>query len=153
VNTIINNAELSDLDEIYEIEVSSFDSPYPVELLKALLILFKEYFLVAKAEKTLLGYAVGTLRNDVRSHIVSIAIRKDFRRRGVGRMLMAELERRFKRAGANYSYLEVEVTNVDALRFYVNIGYRISKLHLNYYGKGRHAFIMVKSLRGGPGFE
>ncbi len=149
---VILDAKEEDLTEIYSIEVESFDKPYSIGLLRAYLFLSQGLYLVAKEDDRILGYTIGLIRNRYRGHVISIATAKSNRRSGIGSHLLNELNERFRDAGAVYSYLEVEVTNRSAIKFYLHNGYLISFTRENYYGRGRHAFIMVKPLEN-PNIE
>jgi ribosomal-protein-alanine N-acetyltransferase len=142
----ITNAKFEDLEQIYHIERESFENPYPISLLNAYLYLSPNLYLVAKDRNEVVGYVIGIIQYNVRGHIVSIAVKKSERRKGIGRLLLTELERRFKIYNCKYSYLEVNIDNKDAINFYRKMGYFIVKLQKNYYGRGKHAFVMLKDL-------
>ncbi|AWR99585.1 GNAT family N-acetyltransferase [Metallosphaera hakonensis] len=150
---IISDAWEGDLKEIAEIENSSFDQPFPLPLLKAYLSLADGLFLVARDNDRVLGYCIGIVQFKVRGHIISIATSIHSRKRGVGSALLQELERRFMKIGCTYSYLEVNVKNLDAISFYYNRSYRIVRTRKNYYGRNKHGFIMTKSFKGLNYFE
>ncbi|KAL1529286.1 hypothetical protein AB1Y20_000240 [Prymnesium parvum] len=57
-------------------------------------------------------------------YVASLAVREDYRRQGIARMLMREAELTAKRWGYNYLSLEVAKSNDVALRFYERLGYR-----------------------------
>ncbi|BDC00249.1 ribosomal protein S18-alanine N-acetyltransferase [Saccharolobus caldissimus] len=143
---LITDASEEDLDQIYKIERSSFDNPYPYSLLKAYLILANKLYLIAKDNQTVVGYIIGIIQYGYRGHIVSIAVDKSYRKKGIGSKLLSSLEERFKSFGVKYSYLEVDVRNKSAISFYYRNGYIIAYLRKNYYGMGKHAFIMLKNL-------
>ena len=150
---IITNVSEEDLQKVYEIELESFDEPYSFPLLKAYYYLAKELFIVAKEENEILGYALGIVQYGYRGHVVSIAVRKGYREKGIGSLLLKNLENRFKTLNCTHSYLEVNYKNVPAIKFYSKQGYVVTKLQKNYYGRGKHAFIMVKSFLNGKDFE
>jgi ribosomal-protein-alanine N-acetyltransferase len=150
---IITDATEDDLPQIYEIEVESFDNPYPYSLLKAYLYIADGLYLVAKEDGKILGYVIGIIQFKIRGHIVSIAVRKNCRNKGIGKLLINEIERRFKLGHCKYSYLEVMTVNRDAFFFYVRNGYFPLFVRKNYYGRGKHAFIMVKDLYSRKGLE
>jgi len=142
---IISDASEEDLEQIYEIEVESFDKPYPISLLKAYLYLSNIY-IVAKEDSKILGYAIGIIQFKKRGHVVSIATRKESRKKGIGTLLLSTLEKTFINNNCTYSYLEVMITNREAIRFYRDMNYLVIYTKKNYYGRGRHAYIMMKSL-------
>ncbi|BCS91858.1 ribosomal protein S18-alanine N-acetyltransferase [Metallosphaera javensis (ex Sakai et al. 2022)] len=150
---IISDAWEEDLEQIEKIERESFDNPYPFSLLKAYLQLAEGLFLVARDGDRVVGYCIGIVQLKVRGHIISIASSSEVRRTGIGSLLLQELERRFHKLGCTYSYLEVNVNNEEAIRFYYNRSYRVVRTRRNYYGRNKHGFVMVKNFKGESGFE
>ncbi|MEM0016165.1 MAG: ribosomal protein S18-alanine N-acetyltransferase [Saccharolobus sp.] len=143
---LISNASEEDLAAIYKIEKDSFTDPYPLSLLKAYLILSNGLYFVARDNGKVVGYVIGIIQYGYRGHVVSIAVDKNYRNHGIGSKLLSTLEDKFKEFGAKYSYLEVNVNNSSAISFYYHNNYIISYLRKNYYGKGKHAFVMIKNL-------
>ena len=60
-----------------------------------------------------------------RPYIASLAVSRPFRRRGIARQLMDEAEQLACRWGHNEILLEVAMTNLEAIRFYEALGYRL----------------------------
>jgi ribosomal-protein-alanine N-acetyltransferase len=150
---IITDVKENDLNEVYDVELESFDKPYPFSLLRAYYFISKGLFLVAKEGEEVIGYSLGIVQFGYRGHVVSIAVRKDKRNNGVGSLLLSELENRFKRMNCLHSYLEVYFKNYPAINFYNKMGYKVIKIVKNYYGKEKHAFVMMKYLYDFPAFE
>lgn len=142
-----------DLSKVYEVEVESFEDPYPYSLLKAYYYLSRELFLVAREGDQILGYALGIIQYGYRGHVVSIAVKREFREKGIGRLLLLELEKKFREYYCTHSYLEVNYKNLNAIIFYNKLGYIVVKFQKNYYGRGKHALIMAKPFIGNKGFE
>lgn len=145
-DVIIRIAIYRDLEDIFRIELESFKIPYPKEYLVALLALAGDFFLVAEIQGSIVGYAVGILRLNNIGHIVSIAVAKRWRRKGIGTRLIRELERRFKERGVRASRLEVRVSNRPAIKLYEKLGYRVLDRIKNYYPDGEDAYLMFKDL-------
>ena len=145
-DVIIRTAVYKDLEDIFRIELESFKIPYPKKYLVALLALAGDLFVVAETREGIVGYAVGVLRlNDI-GHIVSIAVAKRWRRKGIGTRLIRELEKRFKEKNMRASRLEVRVSNRPAIRLYEKLGYKIIDRIENYYPDGEDAYLMFKKL-------
>ncbi|BCU67129.1 ribosomal-protein-alanine N-acetyltransferase RimI [Sulfolobales archaeon HS-7] len=142
----INKAKQEDLEEIYNIELQSFSTPYPYMLLRSLMILFGELFIVARDEENIAGYAIGAIRHRYMGHVISIAVKPEYRNRGIGKSLLRTLETYFRSMNALYSYLEVDTSNSIALNLYRKASYLVMGTHKDYYGKGKHAFVMIKNL-------
>ncbi|ACP47879.1 ribosomal-protein-alanine acetyltransferase [Sulfolobus islandicus Y.N.15.51] len=143
---IITDATEADLGQIFQIETESFDDPYPYSLLRTYLFLANKLYLVAKEGEKIIGYIIGIIQYGYRGHIVSIAVEPAYRKKGIGTKLLSEIEERFKLNGAKYSYLEVNINNLPAISFYQENGYLIMYIRRNYYGRSKHAFVMIKNL-------
>ncbi len=145
-DVIIRTATYRDLDNIYRIEVESFKIPYPRKYLAVLLALSGDLFIVAENNSKVIGYAVGVLRYGNVGHVISIAVSKEWRRKGVGTKLMLELERRFKERSMSTAMLEVRVSNKAAIKLYEKLGYKIADRIRRYYPDGEDAYLMLKRL-------
>jgi ribosomal-protein-alanine N-acetyltransferase len=142
----IRKALLSDFDKIVEVEASSFKRPYPPALLFSLLHLHSDMFYVALASGEIVGYAVGAKRCDSGGHVISIAVRPEWRRKGIGTKLMEALLDTFKKRGLKRAVLEVAVSNREAIAFYERLGFKTIALLKSYYPWGEDAYLMAKEL-------
>lgn len=71
------------------------------------------------------------------------------RRRGVGRALLAEVERYGRDVGATHVWLETSNANVPGVRAYERLGYALCGADSLYYGSympGESALYLAKSL-------
>lgn len=78
-------------------------------------------------------YPIGEALNPRRyrsAEVVELYLREAYRRRGVGRALMAEAERRFRLRGCDWVRLEVLAPNRVARALYAELGYRATDLRL-----------------------
>ena len=72
-----------------------------------------------------------------------------FRRRGVGRALVAEVEQHGREVGANHVWLETSNVNVPGVRAYERLGYALCGADSRYYGSympGESALYLAKSI-------
>jgi len=143
---VIRKALLSDFDKIVEVESSSFKRPYPPTLLLSLLHLHSDMFYVALVDGEVVGYVVGARRRDGSGHVISIAVKPEWRRRGIGVKLMEALLDAFKERGLKRALLEVAVSNEEAVAFYKRLGFKVTTLLKGYYPWGEDAYLMVKEL-------
>ena len=123
----IRSIQTQDFEQLAQIEFDSFTDPYPKELFRYLASIHPDQFLVAiekkTEEETLLGYAVADINEYMRQrvgHILSIAIRKKDRKRGIGYRLLSELINVLKAKECSGVQLEVRVSNDVARALYKN---------------------------------
>lgn len=137
----IRDARLDDLYSIYQIELESFPDPYPRGLLKAFFFL-PGSIVVAVSQGRVVGYAIGIIREDDLGHIISIAVAKNERRRGIGGSLLKEQIDRLSSAGIKKIVLEVRKSNIEAKRLYQKFGFAKKKEIKGYYKDGEDAEVM-----------
>jgi tRNA threonylcarbamoyl adenosine modification protein YeaZ/ribosomal-protein-alanine acetyltransferase len=84
------------------------------------------------------------------AEIITICTRPDFRRKGLGRLLVHNVEQQLKPNGIKSLFIEVAVSNVAALALYKACGFSGAGTRKNYYAlaNGGHedAIIMRKAL-------
>ena len=81
-----------------------------------------DLFLVAEAGDQLVGTVIGGY-DGRRGHVYHLAVADGFRRRGIGSLLMKELEARLALKGCIRCYLIVRVGNEGAMRHYEALGW------------------------------
>jgi ribosomal protein S18 acetylase RimI-like enzyme len=84
------------------------------------------------------GHVIGTVLvgfDGRRGLIYHLAVRSDYRRRGLGRALMAAAEDRLCQQGCLKYYLLVHRDNTDAIRFYEKLGLEDMTTHIIIMGK------------------
>lgn len=86
----------------------------------------------------LLG-GVGPLGDEL--HILKIAVLPNYRRAGVGKMILDET---FK-SGEFKVFLEVNTNNINALKFYESYGFVKLREIKSFYSNGDNAFFMIKN--------
>lgn len=142
----------ADLEVIHGIEESVYPTAWTLNFFRLMLGISGEMFLVAVENGEVIGYTVGEVKKMVRrgdttivGHILNIAVTKDHQGRGIGTMLMDEVELRLRESGADVAYLEVRETNTGAQAVYRKRGYQYVRTAEAYYGD-EDGFIMMKSL-------
>jgi [ribosomal protein S18]-alanine N-acetyltransferase len=98
---------------------------------------------------TIAGFIL-TERSSEFAHIITLDVLVPYRRRSVGSSLLSAAEREAAASGVAIMYLETATTNKAAIALWKKHGYRESGTIENYYGRGQHAFEMLKSLRQMP---
>ena len=79
-------------------------------------------------------------------HITSLAVYPEHQRKGLGKLLMADLIKRSKSILIHHIYLEVKVNNEPAKAFYKSMGFEIVGKRLKFYKDGNDALIFKKHL-------
>lgn len=84
-----------------------------------------------KNNNKIIGYILGKIEKD-NYHILSFGIDKEYRRNGLGSLLIKETIKKFTGKVQTIS-LYVHTENKTALQFYENTGFKIIKLMKDYY--------------------
>jgi len=145
----IRRARPTDIQEILAIERECFVEPWEEEVFVQTLEWTPFSFFVAMADGKIRGFVVGCMENTgsaVYGHISNLGVTAAYRGKGLGRLLVARLERQFVLEGAEGALLEVRVSNYDAQEFYRNLGYREAFLLSGYYSNGEDALVMMRDL-------
>jgi ribosomal-protein-alanine N-acetyltransferase len=139
----IYKMKTDDLDEVMQIERESFSMPWSRWMFERELEDNKRaYFLVAKNSNEILGY-VGFWMVFDEAHVVTIAVRSDCRRKGVGTMLLASALVVAENLGAKKATLEVRLTNTPAQNMYNEFGFEIISIRKGFYtDTGEDAYVM-----------
>jgi len=137
----IRTVRQEDIEEISLLEQASFNDPYPSYFLSELARDNPETFLVLTLNNEIVGYGVVDHWED-HDHLISIAVRPDSRRKGLGEALLVELEKRL--SNERPLRLEVRQTNLAAIHLYSKKGFTKTGLAEGYYGDGENAIIMEK---------
>lgn len=150
-----------DLDRVMAINMECLPENYSSYFYIDLHRRFPETFLVAEVDGQIQGYIMcriergfsklHTLRPMKLCHVVSIAVRGSYRRRGIGTALMlAAMKNSKEEYGAGECYLEVRVSNEPAIKFYEKLGFMRVGKRRGYYMDGEDALIMALSLTRDP---
>ncbi len=149
MNIQIEDASLKFLDDLYNIETQSFkEEAFSKQQIAYLLEDYNSVSLVARIDGDVAGFVIGRIdveRNKTAGHILTLDVALAYRRKGVGRRLLSEIETFFRVSGIRECRLEVSEKNAAALKLYLKLGYqKIAKLE-NYYPNA-HGLYLRKSL-------
>jgi ribosomal-protein-alanine N-acetyltransferase len=142
---IIRRAEPGDLSRIVEIEGLCFpeETAFPPGMF-AYLIRYA-ITLVALEDDIIAGFIIGFASGGT-GFIYTLDVHPDYRRKGIGLMLISALEEMLRAVRAKRIRLEAALNNPAALALYRKAGYREREMLRNYYGRGKHAVRMWKVL-------
>jgi len=148
-----------DLNRIMAINFECLPENYSSSFYRELYGRFPETFIVAEEDGDIQGYLMCRVErgfSKLRSlsparlmHVVSIATREQYRRRGIAKALMLE---GMKKGAAAYEatecYLEVRVGNEPAIGLYEKLGFAKTKRNYGYYLDGEDAWVMSLAIPG-----
>ncbi|MFX1449835.1 MAG: ribosomal protein S18-alanine N-acetyltransferase [Promethearchaeota archaeon] len=141
----IRTVSPSDINRLYYIEIHSFKSPFSLETLEKLAQIPNIIYLVAEIKQFIVGYTITSLRS-TEAHIISIVIDKDYRRRGIGSILLNKTIEKLHEKNMKKLILEVRVSNDAAIAFYEKYNFKSIKTKISYYSDGEDALEMEKIL-------
>jgi ribosomal-protein-alanine N-acetyltransferase len=138
-----------DLKQVLHIEREAFSNPWNVKFFKEELK-YNAFalYLTARVEEQIIGYVGCWFKNHANEvHIVNLAIKKDFRREGIGTYLIKEIIDMSRNLQADYVTLEVRVTNEAAIDLYQDLGFKKDGLTPHYYlDNDEDALLMKKEI-------
>ncbi len=85
-----------------------------------------DLFLVAEENENIVGTIIGGY-DGRRGMIYHLAVQADVRQRGIGAMLLQEVEKRLQAKGCKKCYLLVSADNTEAMKFYEHCDWREMK--------------------------
>ena len=137
------------LDALAELERLCFSQPWSRRGLAAELTDPSAYFLVAERGDSAVGYAGMHCVLD-ECYIANVAVHPDFRRGGIGKMLLRGLFDFAVRRESGFLSLEVRQSNAAAIALYEREGFRRAGLRRNFYTSPvEDGLIMTKYLEDG----
>ena len=140
--------ERRDLKNIMEIEEESFIAKWNEQ--QFLYELFENPYnviLVAEIDDKVVGF-IDFLITFNSSTISQIAVKKEFRKKGIANSLIEKMIEILKKQKdiVETSTLEVRTHNLKAVNLYKKFGYEIKHVKKGYYTNGDDAYYMVKVL-------
>ncbi len=152
----IRQCEREDIPSVIDINAETLPEHYSDYFYYEILAEFPDTFLVAELGGKLIGYAMCRIEYGFshlrklglarKGHVVSIAVSEQHRGKGVGTLLMKTCQEAMVRKAATESYLEVRVSNTQAIALYQTLGYKVSGRLEAYYKDGEAAFLMAAQL-------
>ncbi len=142
----------SDLVKIHAIETEVYPTPWSFSFFNMMHLLKETMFIVATENDEIVGYCVGEIENMVKleapiqiGHVLNVAVSHNHQHKGIGSLLLDEIESRFEDEEAEMAYLEVRESNEKAQTVYKKRGYQYVRTSKGYY-EDEDGFIMMKSL-------
>lgn len=140
----IRRMTLDDIPQVLEIERASFSNPWSENSFRSELTQNEHsYFFVAEENNQVLG-VLGYWFIIDECHISTVAVRPEWRRRGVGQSLLSYALAQGVKQGALMATLEVRLSNAAAIDLYQKFGFKIVGQRKHYYrDNGEDALIMT----------
>lgn len=145
ITVTVEDGSVKHLDRMCEIEKECFtEEAFTKKQIALLLTDYNSISLVAKENGEIVGFIVGMIyldRKTVNGHILTIDVSRSHRRKGIGQMLLQEIENIFAQKGVQTCLLEVKEDNVIAISLYHKLGYiEVGRLE-NYYGNANGIYL------------
>ncbi|MCL2664675.1 MAG: ribosomal protein S18-alanine N-acetyltransferase [Defluviitaleaceae bacterium] len=143
---LIKKMQMKHVDRVYEIEESSFAVPWTKKDFYGEVRRKNAYYLVAVDDATEYVAGYGGLWHIVNEgHINNIAVDENYRRMGIGSLLVEGLIRLATNKKMIGLTLEVRMGNLAAYALYAKHGFKIEGIRKNYYSEPKEdAIIMWK---------
>lgn len=134
-----------DFAEVLAIENMAFEYPWDDRELRISLRQHNVIGMVATVEDEVVGYVIYLLHPHC-LQLMNLAVRVDSRRRGVGRQLVACLQRKLSPGGRSKITLAVRETNLKAQLFFRALGFRSTSVLRGWYDEtSEDAYVMEYS--------
>ncbi len=143
-----------DLGRVMDINVECLPENYSKFFYRDLYRRFPETFVVAEADGEIQGYIMCRVERGLSKfrglrparlcHVVSIAVREPYRRRGIATaVLHTAMGNGRESYNASECFLEVRISNEPALVLYEKLGFSKVKRNYGYYMDGEDAWMMA----------
>jgi [ribosomal protein S18]-alanine N-acetyltransferase len=152
----IRRCDRDDIESVMLINSKTLPEHYSDYFYVEILTEFPETFLVADLAGQVIGYIMCRLEYGFshikklglarKGHVISIAVLEEHRGKGVGTRLITTAHQEILKKSASEVYLEVRVTNAEAIGLYQKLGYRVTGRLEAYYKDGEPALLMASPL-------
>ena len=139
-SVIIRHFDPRDSSDIIRIDSESFRTMNPSYDL-FIYMTYGSEIIVADIGNAVVGYVVISYKEE-EAKIMSVAVKKEFRRKGIGQMLLKDVIRRARNKGIRRITLEVRVSNKIAQQLYKKLGFEVAGVLEAYYSDGESAYLM-----------
>ncbi len=141
---MIRRMEARDLAQVSANEALCFSMPWSLRAFADVLAREEMIFLVAEEEGRIVGHC-GVTNVLGEGNITNVAVHPDYRKRGIGRKMLARLLQEGRKAGITAFTLEVREGNKEAVYLYEKAGFVTEGVRRGFYDKPKeNALIMWK---------
>ena len=143
---LLRDFRYDDLRSVAGIVSSIFNRHYNDSFYESMYESWRDGFLVAQSENGIVGMLAAMISAPKEARILLMAVRPEYRNRGIGRSMLAEFTERCFGNDLKVINLEVRITNDYAIRFYRNQGFEVVSVIPNYYEDGGAGYHIKKIL-------
>lgn len=130
------------IPQMVELEKICFSMPWTADMIRSELNNPSCLYLAAVDGDTLVGYiGVQTVLDE--GYINNVAVRPEYRRRGIAAALISLLAEQARAIGLAFMTLEVRESNAPAIALYEKLGFTTVGRRKNYYEKPREDAILM----------
>ena len=150
---MIRRCEERDLNSVVNINMATLPEHYSDYFFESLLRELPEAFIVAEVGDKVIGYIMCKIEFGFsnfrklgfvkKGHVVSVAVLELHRGKGIGKALMLEGINGVLSRKSDEIYLEVRVSNTQAIQMYQRLGFQIKSRLRSYYRDGEDAYLMA----------
>ena len=127
---------------IIKLSIDTLTERYTPSLFNYFYETFPDGFWVCEKHHKLVGFIIGVKTNSEIARIVMLAVSKDYRRQGVGNILLSNFLREVLIKNVKHVELEVKTNNNSAIEFYRKHGFEIIDTLVKFYQNGEDANVM-----------
>ena len=136
-----------DLDQVVRLEQEIFPDPWSRSAFSDIFAEDSWGALAVECDRLIVGYACYLVVAE-ECHLANIAVRPAYRRKSVARRMLERILQVARNKGCDAIFLEVRVSNQQAISFYRKCGFIELYLRPGYYSKPKeNALVMVLHLR------
>ncbi len=141
----IRKIRAEDLNEISRIimEVFPEDCNIIIRYVKYIYAIVRDHSYVVEINNDIAGFCISSVEYG-RGHIMYLAVKSNYRRRGIGKALLCiSLIHFFYELDVSEVFLEVQTENVPAIKLYESLGFRIVRRIPRYYIDGSDCYVTI----------
>lgn len=140
---VIRKMEAADIQGVMEVELSSFQSPWPEDIFYQEVVHNQHaHYFVMEVDKRIVGYAGLWIVIDD-AQVTNIAVMPDFRGRNLGEKLFGFIAGQAVNLGVKRLSLEVRESNVVAQKMYRKFGLVPGGIRKSYYSDNQEDAIVM----------
>jgi len=144
---IVRNMIESDVEAIATMESAVFSDAWTAKSIEDTYNQPQAFIVTAELDGKVAGYCIVYFVLD-EGEIARIAVDNCFRRQGVGRKLLEQVERTCKEKGIIRLMLDVRESNESARAFYKSLGFEVDGVRKNFYEMPKENAVLMSKVPG-----